>query len=356
MSTQLTTDVRTTGQIVGQIYHRGQMVDFIFHQGKIVWTDEPIGLPSTAVRMVRDETGEWMEVGFLSTVELVGNAGAGWTDPGNYAHLQLQQSIDLAQWNMGRFLPRPTEPGPDGATWYWGRCTIPRLWEDVRLDLELRSTRGRKAVTMLRVFQSDVSLPGYPYDVETQMPDLQADLRAAGYDGAEASYDPAPYFVEISTHQQSEVLGQDVRVLGVEHDGESVVAVMTAGGGFGGTFIPLPGYPYALPGDRAALQQDLRDAGQSGAVVRLMGGEWSIRLPDLDTTFDLRDISLTFAPGDPFPVWDGFGVFQGFAPGDNAQGEFTNVRPSGSGSPLEEEPRQFARLAISNGSRYTPNP
>lgn len=346
---------RTTGQIVGKIYHRGEMVDFVFRGGKMVFSDEPLPLPSTAVRMVRDADGEWFEVGFLSTVELIGNAGTGWTDPGQYARIHLEQSIDLATWNMGRYLPRPTEAGPDGTTWHWGRSTIPRLWEEVTIDLELRSRRARKSITTLRVFRDDVSLPRYPYDVETQMPALQADLIAAGYAGAEASYIHAPYFVEIRTHQQSELFGQEVRSLGVEHDGESVVAVTTSAFGDGGTTITLPSYPYALPGDIAALQQDLRDAGQSGAVVRLMAGEWTVRLPDRETLFDIRDISLHFSPGDPFPVWDSDGVFQGYVSGDSESGAHDNVRVAVAGASLTEEPKQFARLGITHGTRY-PNP
>lgn len=119
-----------------------------------------------------------------------------------------------------------------------------------------------------------------------------------------------------------------------------------------GVTVSLPGYPYSMPSQRATLQTDLRNAGKSGAVVRLFGDTWTLFLPDRSATRNVRDYAVTFTPGDPFPTWDMFGNYQGeitdtIVTDTIVTGTSGNVRTPG-GSPLSEAVRAFARIGLIN--------
>ena len=83
----------------------------------------------------------------------------------------------------------------------------------------------------------------------------------------------------------------------------------------------------------------------------LFGDEWTITLPDIETTFDERQFGLTISPDDPRPAF-----YLGEYVGESGQvavvGDFTNLRATTGLDPLTEAKRQFARLGITRGPNY----
>lgn len=338
------------GAEVGAVYVAGQEAEFVFGRGTQILPTLGAAIWGVCeARTVADAVALWFEFGFRVDAELVGNAAAGFTDPGGYFRLDLQQSTDLTTWAMGRFLPAavPVVDNGDGALTYWARATVPVWWFKVVVDLSLTSNRYGKSIAALSIGGGAVSLPGYPYAMPADAPALQADLRAAGYAGAEVSSVPAALGVGAKNHTVDGTVP-----LGVTLDGADVTEVTSNGFG-GATVIPLPGYPYAMPAARATLQTDLRAAGQSGAVVMLYGDAWTIDLPDrLAAGNPQRASTATIDPGDPYPSWDFFGTYLGEVPNTNINGTWDNVRAAGGGEPLLEGVRQFGRLQITRGGRY----
>ncbi len=80
-------------------------------------------------------------------------------------------------------------------------------------------------------------------------------------------------------------------------------------------------------------------------MITLHQDTWTIFIPDHPAVGNVRDVSVTYSPGDPFPFWDFFGAYQGEAPGDSATGSGGNVRTPG-GDPLTEAGKGFARLGF----------
>lgn len=361
ISGQLRIRTRMNQQTVSTIYHNGAMVPFVIRGGKIVHAKQPIPLPQTAFRLVTDAEGEWFEVGFLSAHALSGNAVEGYTDPDNYLRIVIQNCDDMVNWEVGNFIPCPTGAtinNGDGTWWYWARSAWPRYVKNSLVDFDLRSTRGNKSITALNLFGVNITLPGFPYAVETAMPTLQTHLRNAGYTNAIASYTPAPYTAEIARHflqydESSNPFYAPV-YLRVVHSGETVTEVRTWDTD---TLIPLPAYPYALPSQAAALQTALINAGQSGSVVRLFAGEWRIFLPNRASTQAdaLRVLRATFKPNDPFPRWSDTGAYQGLINDNTAEAAYSNLRTSGGATVRGAAQRQFVRLQLQAGSRSGTN-
>lgn len=338
-------------------FHAGQEVDKVFfggHEARFAFGMGTQILPNLGAeiygnhetRTVVETDAFWFEFGFTIDCQLNGNSAAGFTDAGNYFRIEIQQSEDLVNWNMGKFVPAPVPVVDNGnGTWtYWNRATIPIWWFNVLVDLTVSSNRYGKSITGITVGGAPVSLPGYPYAMPAAAATLQADLRANGYPGATVTNVPAALSVGIVNHTQPGRLPYSATM-----SGTNVTMVRNNAG----TNIPLPGYPYSMPSQRATLQTDLRAAGHSGAVVMLYGDEWTIFLPDRPAANQLsRQFSVTFTPDDPYPAWDFFGTYLGNQPANAAVGESGNVRPGGGGSVIPEALRQFARLKITSGSRY----
>jgi hypothetical protein len=344
-------------QTVSAIYHNGAMVPYVIRGGKIVHAKNPIPLDECAFRLVADAEGEWFEFGFLSAHDLDGNATDGFTDPANYIRLVPQVSHDLINWTDNAFIPCPTGAvvdNLDGTFWYWCRSTWAKWQKNAILDFDLRSTRGKKSITALSLLGANISLPNFPYDVDTEMPQLQADLRAAGYTDAVASYSAAAYTVEIMRHylqyDTNGVAFYQPERLPVTYDGETVTEVRTHDTN---TLISLPSYPYALPAQAAQLQTDLVAAGQSGSVVRLFGGEWRIYLPNRTTAASnvVRNLKATFTPNDQFPRWSQEGSYQGLTADNTVTVPYSNMRNLAGVSVVDASVRQFARLKLTAGSR-----
>ena len=338
---------KVLGSEVGQLFTAGQEAEFAFGAGTCVFARMPVAIYGvTTSRWVTDDTGVWWEVGFTMDSTLTGNASTGWVDAGNYFKLEIQQSLDLINWSMGKFTPVATTDNGDTTFTYWGRCTVPRLWKYVKIDLTAISARYGKTITAVKLFGATLALPGYPYAMPTQAAALQADLRALGYTGATVTSIAAPLTAEIIRYYYTN--GGAVNDLyQVTYTGASVSLVKTGAG----ASISLPGYPYAIPSQAATLQADLITAGHTGAVVRLFADTWTIFIPDRDTVLAAREFQITFTPADPRPEFDMFGG-QTTNQDNLVSGISSNLRATASGATLSEAEKQFARFKITSGTRY----
>ena len=306
------------------------------------WIDAHV---TTSCVTVLDSAAHWMELEITLPGDFVGNPVDGWTGEMVAGKppvtLGLFWSSDLASWTQGGWIAAPgkmTETLPDGRKkWFARYQTTPIWWFDVMVDLTASSDLYGKSVTEISVLGAPVSLPHYPYAMPSQAATLQADLRAAGYTGAVVSSVSGPLVATAHNH-----LSDGVKTLYVTMSGTNVTAVEDFSGP-----ISLPSFPYSMPSQRAALQADLRAAGKSGAVVMLHGDTWTITLPNRIATGNNRPYGVTFSPGDPFPGYDFFGVYQGEAPANFLQGTSGNVRTPG-GAPLQEAQRGFARVGFIN--------
>lgn len=293
-------------------------------------------LPQTETRLADEADAKWFEFGFTAPEELVGNAETNWVDAAGEISWKIQSSYDLLTWEEDKMTDCTTTAidNMDGTFTFWARRTIPLFWKSVVIDLTVESNRYGKSITGITLFQTAVSLPNYPYAMPSQASQLQTDLRAAGYTGATVTSSSASLTAGAVNHT---VDGR--KLLQVTHSGATVTAVTP----FGGSAISLPNYPYALPGDRALLQSDLRTAGQTGAVVMLYKDPWTIFLPDRSASGLVRDLVLNITPDDPYPAWDGFGNYIGLASSAFVVGSFDNVRSTGL-TPLPEAGKCFFRV------------
>lgn len=325
----------------------GDSARFLMHKGRQVWPCvEAVPLPQMDHRMVLDTDGYWFEVGFQSPEELTGNAADGWTDPREYCVIRLQNSLDLVTWDVGNFEDCPGSPEEqmDGSWIYWSRATIPNYWRTVLVDFTSTSDRYGKEITAITLMEASVSLPNFPYAMPADAATLQTDLRAEGFTDATVTVTSAGITASGRNHTV-----RGVSDLIITQSGGSVTGVATTYSGA----VSLPSFPYSLPTEAADLQDDLRTAGVTGAVIRLHADEWEIVLPDQAASDQIRDFELTIDPGDPFPLWYFFGTYVGLRPDDEVLGDFSNVRTP-SGDPLVEAGKQFVRMEITRGARVLP--
>jgi hypothetical protein len=298
--------------------------------------EPPPPLPPLAARITEATDGSWFEVGFRTTAALTGNAAAGWTDADGH-QWRLEQSTDLATWNLARFTDCAGSPAHlgGGLYEYWSRAATPRRWKSVRVDLTATTDRYGKSITAISVLGTAISGLSYPYAMPADAARLQADLRTAGFSGAVVSSAAAALVARARNYTVNGSFD-----LLVTMSGNNVTGVADDQG----NAISLPSYPYAMPGQQAALQADLRTAGHSGAVVTLHADQWSVLLPDRLAGMR-RPFVLTINPGDPYPIWDMYGTYLGLAADATITGTYGNVRDP-NGQPLVETDEQFARLAI----------
>ena len=293
-------------------------------------------LPTPEVREAEDSLAFWFEFGFTAPSELVGDSAAGWLDAAGEISWKIQSSDDLLTWADDEMIDCATTAidNLNGTFTYWSRRVVPRLWKAVMIDLTVGTDRHGKSITGLEIFGVAVPDLNYPYAMPSQAATLQTDLRAAGYTGAVVSTSSGTLVAKAKNHVSTGTVG-----LVVTMSGNNVEAVNFYGGGA----ISLPSYPYTMPGSRASLQTDLRANGAPGAVVMLYKDPWSIFLPDRDASANARSIVLTISPGDPFPAYDFYGVYQGEAPANVELGTPSNTR-SPLGAPLLESVRAFFRV------------
>jgi len=301
----------------------------------------PAEMPQLQYRIVSDDGGVWFEVGFTALGQMNGNAAAGFTM--GTTLMELQQSLDLVTWNMGKFEPAPVPEidNGDGTFTYWSRSTVPRLWKYVTIDETATTSRYGKSITAIHLLGNLLALPNYPYDMPSEAAQLQTDLIAAGYAGATVTSTAANISVKVTNHywDGSSYQRDD---LPVTLSGSDVTMVND----INGANITLPGYPYAMPAQRATLQSDLVAAGHSGAVVMLYDDPWTVFVPNLVTILDDRRFEITITPDDPFPRWNMFGTYEGLISDNIIKGTFSNVRATTGLAPLQEAGKQFARLRV----------
>ena len=294
-------------------------------------------------RLRQDDVAEWFEIGFLApSNDLLGSASDGWTDVGGNLLFRPERSEDLTAWDHD-FIDAPGSPeGPDGNGdyTYWARSIHPRIWKYVTIDLTLASDRHSKSITALKLFGATIPLPGYPYSMPAQASALQSDLLAAGFTGATVSSVSHPMTVVVKNHTNT-----GDQVFDVTLSGSNVTAVKNASG----STIPLA-YPYAMPSQATTLRSALVSAGYPYASVRVFGDEWTIFIPDRATVFNQRDFSASITPADPYTYQGLTGT--GTDAGSLLFGSAVNLRATTGLTPLEEAPRQFARMAVSPGPNY----
>lgn len=297
---------------------------------------------SLEIRLITDDVAEWFEVGFLSPFEtLPGSAADGWTDPDGYLLFRLERSEDLLAWDHA-WSDSPLSPEPQGENWMiWARSEFPRLWKYVTIDITLTSDRHGKDITALVLFGTTIALPNYPYSMPADAAQLQTDLLALGYTGATVTNVAAPLRVEVINH-----LNTGQQTFPVTLSGSNVTQVKNAGG----STISLPGYPYAIPAQVSNLKSHLLAAGFPYIGVRAYDDEWTIFIPNRDTLFANRALVAAINPADPH-TYNGMGG-DGTDPGDLLHGVADNLRATTGLTPLEEAPKQFARLGISRGPNY----
>ncbi len=332
------------GDEVEAVHYMGQEAEYVIVDGKMVFQREKhYSLMDFSFqpqsRLTDDAEARWFEFGFNSWGTLTGNSTTGFYTP-NGLKITLESSTDLVVWNLARFIDcvgSPTDNG-DGTFTYWSRCIQPNFYFNVLADFSLICNRYGKSLESLNLMGTDLALPHFPYALPADAAVLQADLVALGYTGATVRSTSAP-----------------ITASGIEHEsGINLVIRLTVSSGqvteaknVAGVHISLPGYPYALPSDVATLQADLRSNGFPGAVVKMWGDEWTITMPNVSTPDNQRFFSGTISPGDPYPYWDAFGVYQGLNSDTYVSGLPSNVRDL-DGNPLEENlAKNFARLRIS---------
>lgn len=303
---------------------------------KKAWLDENVFMTATTTT---DSTAQWFDLEIVLPGDFSGSPEAGWTN--GTIELGLYYTLDLTTWETVDWITTPgtsVETLGDGRKKHFARCSVPVQWLETLVDFVLTCDREGKSITAITVLHTDVSLSGFPYAMPADASRLQADLRSAGFTGATVTSSSAPITVFARDFQPS-----GGHLLTATMSGSNVTGMAEFG-----SPITLPGYPYAMPADRADLQADLRTAGYSGAVVTLHDDPWTITLPDVLTSGFIRDFILKFEPGDPFPVWDFQGNPQADAPADSANGVYENIRNPEGGAIREEIQRAFAAMRITN--------
>jgi hypothetical protein len=329
-----------------RLYRGSSRKRLLIRGHRAVFRDPDYELPQLDYAMVDDTAGSWFEVSFISPSLLTGSAATGWTWSNASHHLavQLQQSTDLQTWSLGQFEDAAPSPAAVTGGWrYTARAKVPSRWNAVMTDLVATSDRAGKSITEIAVKGVRVFLPGYPYAIPAAAATLQAHLRVAGYTGATVTSVARPLTVSIRNYLSSGPFMMQSTV-----SGGAVTQVRAYIAGVW-TPVSLPAYPYALPGSRATLQTHLRAAGYSGAVVELLGDEWTIELPNVLASATNRSLIVTINPGDPFPAFDFAGNYVGDAPANMIVGTSGNVRTP-AGAWLDEHPRQFVRLRITRSN------
>jgi hypothetical protein len=308
-----------------------------------LWLDANVQMIS---KTVQDSTGHWFEVEVILPDTFTGNPADGWTGPmiSGYPDITLGlfRSEDLSSWESGGWI---TSPGSTPETMSGGRKkwfaryeTTPVWWEEVMVDMTVGADLYGKSITGIQLFGNTLALD-YPY-TPTEIADgtLEADLQDLGIAGASVAVTTGTLTATARWHTQA-----GAKVLQVTMSGSNITDVKYQGSTISAT------YPYAMPSQQAALQTALTSAlggdTNNRVVVLLHKDAWTITLPDLLTTGNIRDIIVFYDPGDPYPTWDMFGNYQGMSAAAAKSGDPSNVR-NPSGDPLDEAGRAFARMGF----------
>ena len=143
-----------------------------------------------ASEIVKDGSGWWYEVGFISPERLDGNASTGWTYRNDRLHVWLEWSEDLINWSTGPFVDAPGNPVPVlGGFAYSARSiyTQDSLVKTGAMLVTSTTDAGdsrNNPLTALTVKNVVQTLAHAPYTMPTDAALLQTDLRAIGWTGA----------------------------------------------------------------------------------------------------------------------------------------------------------------------------
>ena len=295
---------------------------------------------TTAV-MTTDPTAQWFEMDITLPANFTGTPETGFVGALEIGlppmRLVLSWSDNLTEWVSGGWIQSPDAYPltiPDGRQQWRARYYAPVYYRETLIDYAIASDRYGKSVTGLNICGEEIALSGFPFALPREAARFQAALRSYGFTAATVTSASAPLVATARNHTPSGAI-----LLRVTMSGASVTDVT-----YQGVTIPLS-YPFAMPTQRAALQSALRSAGYDGAVVMLHADPWSLSVPNRLAVSQVRQIVLTFSPGDPFPVWDFSGAYTGENAANIVQGEYSNIRAP-DGSPLSESNKGFARLGF----------
>jgi len=307
-----------------------------------LWLDANVQL---IAKTVADSTGNWFEVEVILPGDFDGNPTDGWT--GTMVSgcpditLGLFRSEDLNSWATGGWVTAPgSTPETIGTRkkWFARYETTPVWWEEVLVDMTVGSDLYGKSITDILLFGSSLALD-YPY-TPTEIADgtLESDLQDLGITGASVAITTGTLSATAKWHTQA-----GAKVLQVTMSGSNITDVKYQGSTISAS------YPYAMPSQQAALQTALTSAlggdTNNRVVILLHKDAWTLTLPDLPTTGNVRDIIVSYDPGDPYPTWNMYGEYQGFSAASAKSGDPSNVRDP-LGNPLDEAGRAFARMGL----------
>lgn len=184
-------ETRTQGVIADRVFVGGQEADFVFGKGTQIFPNLPVELwGRTASRIVSDANEKWFEMGFRMDAALNGNAASGWTDAGDYFRIEPEWSLDMVNWQAGKFIPAPVPVVDlgDGSFEYWARAVNPQD-SAVKSGAIFCSSTATDGDTRNNPFTSLVlagvtQLLTFPYTMPGDAARLQTDLLAAGWTGA----------------------------------------------------------------------------------------------------------------------------------------------------------------------------
>ena len=332
-------------------------VDVLFKGSRVIWFSPEAQRTmlemwlqanvTTKSVMVDDAEGYWFDLEVILPPSFAGNPLDGWTGellPGHPpVTLGLFRSETLTEWagaGVGwNFAPGREVPETMANGWnkWIARAEVPAWWNQIMVDLTATSNRFGKNIEAIQVFRTPVAL-NYPYTpTEIANGTLESDLQTQ-FPGATVDVVTGAFLARAAWHTQP---GR--QMLTVTMSGSSVTAVRYQGATVG------TGYPFSMPAQQQALANMLTVAlggdPLNKAVVMLYGDAWTIKLPDLQTTGIIRDLTLTISPDDPYPGWDGMGQYVGIQSSAGVSGYSSNVRTPG-GVALQEAARGFARVGF----------
>ncbi len=193
------------GHTPENLYHAGSRAGLVVTAGQLVYANFSTWestLPALEFR-ITEEMGangleKWAEWGFVvdyDELDLVGNASAGWVDGAGFCRAELQRSETLTDWSLGQLTDCAGSPedNGDGSYTFWARSPYPIdsaiktgfLSADNYLASGTDSHDSRQnpfiSITLAGVVQY---LPNFPYWMPGDAPQMQTDLRAAGWTGS----------------------------------------------------------------------------------------------------------------------------------------------------------------------------
>jgi hypothetical protein len=247
------------GQEVARVFVGGQEAQFIFGKGTQILPhlgEDITGWLSS--RVVNDPDQRYFEIGFKMDGLLQGNAGAGWTDPGNYFRIEAEYSTDLVNWSMGRFGPAPVPiiANADGTYEYWARAINPIDSAVKSGGLYMESGNGfgggrfasdprNNPITGVTIAGIARTLTG-PCTMPGGAAQLQADIIAAGFPGTIVTAASATLWSISIPSVNYVAFSQSSRVFWPTYliaDIFGALTVQVSGANFSGTFVNAAGVP-----------------------------------------------------------------------------------------------------------------